>query len=152
MRGAEAGLLKVSSFSWAELSNLAPGALGSFAAGRELRLEVGVLTHLCPEPGSGRVSGAWRSGARWLPQPRPSAPGHPSGCRAAPETPRRPGSAPQLPTPRSCPPGAIDRDSEGPLQPTPELRVRGRLRLPSATTSHKRLREIFQSVFGCGHC
>lgn len=63
-----------------------------------------ILTHLS-EPGSGQVSGAWRSGHagyRSLGLPRAGTP-RPKGVGAAPRDSRRPGSAPQLPTPPSCP-------------------------------------------------
>ena len=151
MRGAGAGCESLS-FNWAEL-NLAPGALGSFCSWEELRLEVG-------NPHS--PVGTWiRTGERsleiragWLPQPRPSPRRDTTskgcgGCSPRLETPGLRSPAPYSPL---LPPGAIDlASSEGQLQPTPELRVR-EAPPPSATTSHKRLREIFQPVLGCGHC
>lgn len=82
--------------------------------------------------------------ARWLPQPRPSPRqvSTPKGCGGCSRDSRRPGSAPPAPYSPLLPPGAIDlASSEGPLQPTPELRVR-EAPPPSATTSHKRLRNF----------
>lgn len=98
MRGAEAGCESLS-FNWAEL-NLAPGALGSFCGWEELRLEVG-------NPHS--PVGTWiRTGER-NPGDRgtlvtaasafPRRDTTPKGCGGCSRDSRRPGSAPQLPTP-----------------------------------------------------